>query len=395
MSMSDNKKSLITLENLETYHKKLSEQLSQITGVDNIENITYSDLKNLRDDDGLSPGRLYRITDYVTVVNSATNDVRSAGHQFDIIVEALNENTLSEQAHAIWNKSENGRYFDGENLNAWQLWYCLDNDKDRFEWAADNGTGVIYRMIDEYGNDCPYDFKNIIYILDTPIIKGETQYGGDYYLIRNAHKDIILSEKTYYAWDYRSVDGSSTTIWCETTDLTLNTKFYDVNQNVTSEFIITDIITEAYTFGNDCKNNVIKCKCYMNLNRIILGDGCYDNSFDIGCSNINLCSYCDGNSFGMGCHDINFGSYCTYNTFEASCARLNFSHYCNHNTFGTKSEDASFSGGYHDNENIVYDFRSLLLGGIMYGYGSGDSIGAFETISIDDSDMTGDSELTE
>ena len=50
------------------------------------------------------------------------------------------------------------------DVGAWELEYCLDNDATRFEWAnASSGRGVIYRMVDEWGNDCPYDFKNIVF----------------------------------------------------------------------------------------------------------------------------------------------------------------------------------------------------------------------------------------
>lgn len=53
-------------------------------------------------------------------------------------------------------------YFDKCNLNSWELKYCIDNDINRFDWAdLDNGKGVIYYMKDEWGNECPYDFKNI------------------------------------------------------------------------------------------------------------------------------------------------------------------------------------------------------------------------------------------
>lgn len=53
-------------------------------------------------------------------------------------------------------------YFDKCNLNSWELKYCIDNDTNRFDWAdLDNGKGVIYYMKDEWGNECPYDFKNI------------------------------------------------------------------------------------------------------------------------------------------------------------------------------------------------------------------------------------------
>lgn len=53
-------------------------------------------------------------------------------------------------------------YFNDCKLNSWELKYCFSNDTDRFDWAdSENGKGVIYYMKDEWGNECPYDFKNI------------------------------------------------------------------------------------------------------------------------------------------------------------------------------------------------------------------------------------------
>ena len=90
--------------------------------------INYVDLVALRDNAQLIPGQKYRIIDYITTTSQ--ENTRSAGHQFDIIVTALDECTLSEEAQAIQNNIE--RYFDGSNLSAWKLWYCLDNDTNRF-----------------------------------------------------------------------------------------------------------------------------------------------------------------------------------------------------------------------------------------------------------------------
>ena len=107
----------------------------------------------------LDPGNHYRITDFVTTVANDP-EARSAGHPFDLIVLALDINVLSEEAFAI--QHEGDEYFKGCNLNAWKVWYCLDNDNTRFQWAdTTNGKGVIYRLIDEWNNDCPYDFKNV------------------------------------------------------------------------------------------------------------------------------------------------------------------------------------------------------------------------------------------
>ena len=123
--------------------------ISQTGGLDNIleeinklaqetansKPVTYSELKSLRDNGNLIPGQKYRITDYVTAVNKP--NIESAGHPFNIIVEALNEYTLSERAKAI--QDENDGYFDSEYLEAWDLWYCLDNDTSRFDWGISTG----------------------------------------------------------------------------------------------------------------------------------------------------------------------------------------------------------------------------------------------------------------
>ena len=95
-------------------------------------NINYNDLVELRNSGKLIAGQKYRIIDYETTTSKKNTE--SAGHMFDIIVEALSETELSEIAHAFWNVDDG--YFDSENLNAWQLWYTIDNDKNRFDWAS-------------------------------------------------------------------------------------------------------------------------------------------------------------------------------------------------------------------------------------------------------------------
>lgn len=70
---------------------------------------SHSDLKQLRDEGGLIPGRLYRITDYCCTTTQP--NTRSAGHKFDIIVQALSNRTLSENAWADY--AEGDTYFRG------------------------------------------------------------------------------------------------------------------------------------------------------------------------------------------------------------------------------------------------------------------------------------------
>lgn len=114
-------------------------------GSPHLKRITYSELKNLKDNGKLEEGTWYRITDYGN--GGETPDFY--GHAFDILVLAVSNNKLSEECRAT-HHVEPDTYF-GEGIHAWKIWYSVN----------DNKYGKIYRMIDEYGNDCPYDFKNV------------------------------------------------------------------------------------------------------------------------------------------------------------------------------------------------------------------------------------------
>ena len=99
---------------------------------------TYAELKQLRDSSALSPGTWYRITDYETTVYNNAN-ARSAGHFFDILVQATDVNILSEDAKAVHSARDTDGYFAHANLGAWKLKYSLDNDPAKFAWASDGG----------------------------------------------------------------------------------------------------------------------------------------------------------------------------------------------------------------------------------------------------------------
>ena len=145
---------VISLENLKTFYNNSKKSLGNMT------NITYAELKTLRDNSQLVEGQYYRITDFVTTVDQ--EDARSAGHRFDIIVLATSYNTFNENALAT--KHAEDTYFDNSNLDAWELKYDLDNDKSKYAWADQtNGKGVIYYMKDEFNNECSYDFKNVLF----------------------------------------------------------------------------------------------------------------------------------------------------------------------------------------------------------------------------------------
>ena len=327
--------------------------------------IQWAELKALMGNSQLVKGKQYRITDYTcTTTHAAT---KSAGHVFDIIVTADSTNVLNEEARAI--QHEGDTYFTDCDLNEWKIWYCIDNDTNRFDWADSvNGKGVIYRMIDEFNNDVAYDFKNI-----------------QFYRKWDSSKSLwstISSDNTGVPCYTFSSDGDSSTV--EFTDMSLSIS-NNVYSNVIRQFINNNKQTlnnncffgtlcnkntfeadcRENTFGNKCSSNAFGGYCFLNsfgneckynsfegefnqntfrnnCSYNLFGNGCYINSFDSncylnsfggGCHNNSFDSYCYLNSFGGGCHNNSFGSDCDRNSFGSDCSNNKFGNNCDYNLF--------------------------------------------------------------
>ena len=295
----------------DTWINDTNEKLKNVTSTTIIE-ITWSELKAKKDAGELTLGQLYRITDYqCTTIESNT---RSAGHQFDIIVLALSKNTLSEQAYAALHSGDT--YFANSNLSAWKLWYCLDNDTNKFAWAdSTNGKGVIYRMIDEFNNDVPYDFKNI-------------QFYRQWDSNTSLWSTIPTDNTGVPCYTFSSAGDSSAT---EFTDMSLTLSNL-VESNVIKICVLSNFIQTLNNicfFGTTCRLNTFEKTC----SGITLGSYCFSNTFGNGCMSINLGNSSDFNTLGS-CMGINFGTYCLYNILGTDCMGINFGDYCGSNTLG-------------------------------------------------------------
>ena len=97
--------------------------------------VTWQQLKDLRDSGKLVAGMKYRMIDYDTYTSQ--EDTQSAMHPFDLILTALDNNTLSEECSAIQSARDVDRYYSDINLKSWDVRYCLDNDTRRFAWALE------------------------------------------------------------------------------------------------------------------------------------------------------------------------------------------------------------------------------------------------------------------
>lgn len=148
--------------------------------------ITWAELVALRDAGGLTVGAEYRITDYITTTDRESPYTYSAT-EFDVIVTALSENELSEDARAI-NKEGFAKY-DVEGIKKWKLKYKLDNTL----WAhTTKGKGVIYQLTDEFNIQIPYDFKTIKFAHSYGFSSGK-KYTYTFFNPDNLNEDVSLS----------------------------------------------------------------------------------------------------------------------------------------------------------------------------------------------------------
>ena len=319
LSQIDNNTSKI--QTLETKNAELTNTITELESrVTNAVQITYAELKSLRDAGTLVPGQQYRITDYTCTTTQA--NAKSAGHVFDIIVTADDESTLNEVAKAI--KHEGDTYFANSDLNAWKIWYCLDNDINRFDWAdTTNGKGVIYRMIDEFNNDCPYDFKNI-------------QFYRQWDSVRSLWS-VISADNTGVPCYTFSSTGNSATISFTDMSLSISNNVYS---NVIGEYVSSNgqTLNNICFFGNYCNSNTFGNNCYSNT----FGNLCYSNTFGNTCDSNTFGNSCYLNTFGNGYYSNTFGNLCYYNTFGNNCYLNTFGNGYYSNTFGNNCNSNTF-----------------------------------------------------
>lgn len=263
------------------------------------------------------------------------------------------------------------------NMNAWELKYCLDNDKELFAWADTNGKGVIYYMKDEFGNEAPYDFKNVMYArrfisgVSNTVLNGmRNKYIGeqDYY-------GITTTSNTKYYYTFDDNNGSDASLFGAASYNGIETWILDgqkqLNNIVTANAQNSHFgaNTHNITIPNYCANIDISgdnClflgagsvkgyfrQCTISgvsvmtaeglrtsigaqVNNLTLLGNCYDINFgnnlasteiESGCFGINFGSYCSNIKIKHGCNTVTFGNYCIDITVGAQCNTITFTNY--------------------------------------------------------------------
>ena len=385
------------------------EELKRVAA--NAKSVTYAELKEARDNGELVAGQAYRITDYVaTVANDA--EARSAGHAFDVIVVATDADKLGEQAMAALHEGD--EYFAGCKLEAWRLMYCIDNDTDRFAWAdEENGKGVIWRMVDEWGNDAPFDFKGIQVRRYSCAVPEEKTFYGNYedkeddvtvttaieiavttgdsrYLNSN---DIVegvsvpdeamakIHRYLYERFDYSDnwLAGSAMSLWkngsyaamrvAPAYQFTASGRTYYVTavlkktENARWFYLFStaeDKEDENQDWTAMAQEDILDASCdganysvFENVIEAQRESGVvqlqHNLFFGNDCYSNTFGNECYSNTFGNECYSNTFGNDCYSNTFGNSCSSNTFGNECYSNTFGNECYSNTFGNSCYSN----------------------------------------------
>ncbi|MDE6410047.1 MAG: hypothetical protein K2K81_07385 [Muribaculaceae bacterium] len=309
-----------------------------------MEGVTWAQLKHMRDYNKLVAGRYYRITDYECT--TVTEDTRAAQNHFDIIVLAVSPFQLSEEAMATWRdpiEDYEGTPLESANLKAWKLWYSLDNNTERFAWAdPENGRGVIYRMIDEWGNDVPYDFKNIEFkryrfVADGDFFQGSNLDGAYYGFKGFAGTGLKFPETSEYEW-FPTFDGGSAYYASDPANRSVGNvieKAVELTGASRGRQVLNDIVMmgkarnnrfgvncRRMTLGQDCSGNVFQGDSGVYSQDNIFRGLAFGNTFGSGLT---------ANTFGIGMQYNRIGGMMRNNKMRESMIENSIGHYFQNN----------------------------------------------------------------
>jgi hypothetical protein len=292
----------------------------ELTDIDNPIKVTHSELITLINTSKLITGALYQITDYVTTTAQA--DTVSAGNQFDLIVLAISESTISEDAKAVLHEGDT--YFSGRaNLAAWEIKYTPFNDTSKFAWADEaNGKGVIYFLKDEWSNECPYDFKNIQFARTAGGIVPQTD---NYFTFTWVNEADEIEDLSLIGNTIQNDDGKYSGVFNNKINNCSGYSYLEVDSIlVLSNNIFINEFSHGAGFFNGCHSNT-------------LGNNCNSNTLGNNCNSNTLGNNCNSNTLGNNCYSNTLGNNVYLNTFGNNVYLNTFGNYCHSNTLAANT----------------------------------------------------------
>ena len=352
---------------------------------------TYAELVQMATDGQLIKGMRYRMTDYETMTSQG--GTTSAGHPFDLILTALDEYSFSERCSAVRSARDLDGYFAEHNIAAWDIWYDIANNKERFAWAVTKGSSI---NVDLSSIDASVGVVTANYASNIEL-EGETYAKWDFYLARaqqnvsflttsptpavgdttaflyaeqngevmiepmpapivavqNITDDgkgvifrMIDENRNDCGYDFKNIqffrkmDEFSNIVTDEGNDTAVYT--FGLAHSISGIFIQKDFSRNAHDNtiigGGALPNNVLY---YKVTEDDPIPDFMHDNYFAYGCT-MNTISYGAINcTFGYGCSGNSFytadnctlGNMCTSNIFTGVTSNCKLGKECTYNTF--------------------------------------------------------------
>lgn len=378
-----NENKLITLGNLRKYDELIKEWVK----TDSYEEVEYSKLKSLKDSSNLTPGKIYRLIDYEFISPYTDNTIVSGGHRFDLLLQACSENSLFEQCKAIQSLSDVEGYFTNSALECWEVWYDLDG-------YDENDKGCIHRMIDEFHNECYYDFKNLKYQLNSVLSFFDNEDE------KNKWKSNVLGiteiPDDFYAYTFTYLD-ENLNLYDASIEFNKGVELITNVRNGCSENHISVMISYAYFYFNKaifinshyaamnnekrmlCVNNVIKGNYEYGLlfgndatmNRLdggynLIGNGARANYFCYSYNNY-LGENCRDNYFEMNVYNNILGNSCSRNTFGSYVINCDFGNSFRQNTLNGQNNKVKFLEGGYNNFTLHNGVSNVTFSGTPSG----------------------------
>ena len=360
--------------------------------------ITWADLVNKRNESKLNPGTWYRITDYATTTTQTDTQSAGNSFDVIVLATSsntLNENARAiwntdvqdyfkqagakldawELKYCLDNDASRFSWAKEMTISVGSTTYPRDKSRDTthngtkyYAWCLDfmnlliyttseapkigdhtyddtfaedaditavsNGKGVIYYMKDEWGNECPYDFKNIQFKRSAQWFSQHSAWATDT-LGFTPDNDMYFYTFSWFNGDMEIEDASVIGYKLEGDEEGAHYGVYDNKISALNAYYnggygqqlmfslnsIVFVSSPNYDVFYGCHSNTFGAYCSYNT----FGNDCGSNIFG------NDCNY---NTFGAGCGSDTFGNSCNYNTFGLTCTYITFGNNCTHNTFG-------------------------------------------------------------
>lgn len=294
---------------------------------------TYAKLKELVVGKKLNMLSTYIITDYLPVLSSTYSQIAQSTDksQFALMLIANTNSTFFHECLAVDLAKDDQSNLSIANVRNLKILYDFNNDESKYDWIADGiGNGVIYRMVDEYGNDCPYDFYNIKFNFDGKYYYTFSEISGNgvnFYkdAFTNCHIEPVYINHTMtlprnymsivdqaFTYDVHDIHIKGTGNKIEVTfEESSNNPYACNNIQIYSNNVYLKDRCENIYIGNNCQFDGVP----ISGSNIKIGNNCQINGGYITGSNIQIGNRIDQNSFIAGLEidgtNINIGSDCT------------------------------------------------------------------------------------